>query len=82
MLGLGHALGGLALAVKEPETQADTQDQKDRHARGPLFYAATQLSQVVAQFEDAGLEPFLAGERMEKVRVGLQPASIDRLQLA
>src|SRR5436190_11503969 len=82
MLGLSHALGSLALAVKEPETQAHTDDEKNRHARGPLFNAAAQADEIAAQFKDAGFQALFAGERMEKVSVGLQPAPISCLQLA
>jgi len=77
-----HLLCRLLLAAQKPETEADTDDEQDRHGRGPALYAAAQPDEIVAQLEDARFERFFAGERMEQVRVGLQSPPINGLKLS
>ena len=81
-LGFSDALGGFALAVKQPKAEADADDEKDGDGGGPLFYAAPEPGQVAAQFQDAGFECFPAGQRMIEMRVRLQPGAIGGLERA
>ena len=52
----GHFLRGLPLAAHQPDDRDGDENEQNGHAGGPLFHAAPQLREIVAQFKHAGLE--------------------------
>src|SRR2546423_1882161 len=79
-LGFDDALGAFALVVEKPEPEPDADSQHDGDAGRPLLHTAAQPNEIAAQLEDTGFQSFATRERMEKMRIGLQPLPVSSLE--